>query len=1166
MNSFRHPRFQTDWPQPPARGAARLSLALCAAWLLLAGLPPQALGQGFPTLQTNSGAGISKAVSVRGNAPGDLRVHVGDTVDVFIRVNNQDGVYANTQSPPLPGFYLIPVQARDTLRFNRIYDVTHYPLPTGKVTNEIFLPSPVILTNLYNRQNPNATGTNSSFQTNFSFVVLPDAAKTNLLFDDAYAQGIDSNNVSGGLSLPFTNTFPAQLRVLAPCIKVTDTCVGASNGVAYFSGSVSNCGNARLLNVVVSNLVGGVSSLAFGPTELQTNQVLFFTGTYAYDTNNPAAPSNTLVAYGTDELDLTVTNSASATCRPCLGDFVWQDANGNGLQDPGEPGIANVTVTLRDCDTGALIRQTLTDANGLYLFCELLPGNYRVEINVPTGYSVTASNVGPNDCLDSDAVTRIASNLWSTACIPFSGNAYNLCVDFGLRPIGALGDFVWEDRNGNGLQDAGEPGIPGVTVQLYNCATQFLGVTITDGSGGYLFPFLPAGGYLVRFVAPPGYQYTLPNVGANDALDSDALTDGYTTCYTLSPGQTNRTVDAGLYQPVCLGDFIWEDRDGDGIQDVGEPGIPGVQLVLQDCTTGGTLRLTNSGPTGLYNFCDLPPGNYRVGITVPFGYGVTRSNVGPNECVDSDASTFLGGVQWQTDCFNLSSGVSTNCVDIGLRPLGAIGDFVWEDYNRNGLQDPGEPGVAGISVELRNCTGQVIATTTTTAGGGYLFTFLPASNYVVRFTSPAGSVFTTPNVGVNDAIDSDADAAGLTACFSLALGETNLTLDAGFTRPCLGDFVWEDRNGNGLQDPGEPGIPNVLLVLRNCTNGSILRQTNSGPAGQYAFCDLPPGNYQVDVTVPAGYGVTTANAGTNDCADSDLSTLVGGNVWRTDCVVFTNAQNNFCIDMGLKPLGAIGDFVWNDVNKNGVQDAGEPGLSNVVVELRNCSGQLIASTLTDTAGGYLFTFLPASNYVVRFVAPGGLGFTLQNVGDDAKDSDADASGFTACFPLALGETNRTVDAGLIPICPPYQLVCAPNQSYECTALLAATNLFTPPTVVGGLGVVVTVVSTDANTNTICPGKYTLTRTWQAVDACTNIQRCSQTITIVDTTPPNITCGDSLIVECNQPWSFTPPYAVDGCDGTNIVVRMLGTVTNAVSPRCPGLTNIVRTTATCAARR
>lgn len=111
--------------------------------------------------------------------------------------------------------------------------------------------------------------------------------------------------------------------------------------------------------------------------------------------------------------------------------------------------------------------------------------------------------------------------------------------------------------------------------------------------------------------------------------------------------------------------------------------------------------------------------------------------------------------------------------------------------------------------------------------------------------------------------------------------------------------------------------------------------------------------------------------------------------------------------------GCVGDFVWLDKNSNGIQDADEPGVKDVVVKILDCAGNVLASTLTDANGYYLFSNVPAGSYRIKFTLPGGHAFTTQDAGsDDAKDSDADGSGLTACFTLGAGECNYTLDAGL----------------------------------------------------------------------------------------------------------------------------------------------------------
>ncbi len=131
--------------------------------------------------------------------------------------------------------------------------------------------------------------------------------------------------------------------------------------------------------------------------------------------------------------------------------------------------------------------------------------------------------------------------------------------------------------------------------------------------------------------------------------------------------------------------------------------------------------------------------------------------------------------------------------------LGALGDLVFLDADRDGLQDDGETGVEGITVELKDASGNVVATTTTAADGSYLFTDLVAGDYSVAFVLPEQYAFTTQDAGADDAIDSDADATtGTTGIVSLAAGETILTLDAGVILRSFADL--HDDTARGCAD------------------------------------------------------------------------------------------------------------------------------------------------------------------------------------------------------------------------------------------------------------------------------------------------------------------------------------------------------------------------------
>ncbi|MGN4158005.1 SdrD B-like domain-containing protein, partial [Staphylococcus auricularis] len=176
-----------------------------------------------------------------------------------------------------------------------------------------------------------------------------------------------------------------------------------------------------------------------------------------------------------------------------------------------------------------------------------------------------------------------------------------------------------------------------------------------------------------------------------------------------------------------------------------------------------------------------------------------------------------------------------------------LGDYVWEDTNKNGIQDTDEKGIAGVTVTLTKPDGSV-QTTVTDEEGNYQFTDLPNGDYTVTFDTPEGYEPTRTNVG-DDALDSDGQSVKVTID-----NADNNTIDSGFVKTTpeptpeeakytLGDKVWEDTNKDGIQNTNDPGIAGVTVTLTK-PDGSV-ETTVTDEEGNYQFTDLPNGDYTV---------------------------------------------------------------------------------------------------------------------------------------------------------------------------------------------------------------------------------------------------------------------------------------------------------------------------------
>ncbi|HVG10269.1 MAG TPA: SdrD B-like domain-containing protein [Thermoanaerobaculia bacterium] len=588
-----------------------------------------------------------------------------------------------------------------------------------------------------------------------------------------------------------------------------------------------------------------------------------------------------------------------------------------------------------------------------------------------------------------------------------------------VDPRGSVSGFVWADLGvtPNGVKNAGEPGIPFVTVELLN-GTCTAGVncptTVTDSTGFYSFTGLATGNYrvLVRTA-------TLPGAGAVQTGDPDQVGIVCTTCdnqntvaKALALSNNNAADDdfANNNFGYSIGNVVfgtlWEDFDGDGVRDPGEPALAGITVDLTNgvCVVGSTCPRVTTDASGRYRFVNVANGNWSVSvlnssfpaIAAPQFWQQTGDPDQPGvPCTACDATK---------SAVSVTGGNIFGAYDFGYRRAGtsSIGDTLYADWNGNGSQGAGEEGIANVTVTLirdvngdgvRDCGTDTIcgnaddvdvvrAVTTTNAGGNYSFTALPAGTWIVA-VDQGDPDFLAAYTSLSQTQDPD-QAGVCTVCDGKASVTTNgtaavATVDFGY-RPIgfgsIGDYVWNDANGNGLQDGSEHGLLNITVTLYEDSNGNgvidaadaVVGTAITDSAGSYHFYNLPVRSYLVDV----------------DQTDAQIPTDAYGNRYilsgGTDPLAVSLAANQqlTTADFGFGPGATIGDRVYRDDNGDGTQAANEPGINNVTVQLyRDNDGNkvfsvgdtLVATQVTATvngnAGTYQFTGLTPGNYVVR---------------------------------------------------------------------------------------------------------------------------------------------------------------------------------------------------------
>ena len=363
----------------------------------------------------------------------------------------------------------------------------------------------------------------------------------------------------------------------------------------------------------------------------------------------------------------------------------------------------------------------------------------------------------------------------------------------------------------------------------------------------------------------------------------------------------------------------------------------------------------------------------------------------------ASGSTFPVGMTTVTYVATDACGSSETCsfkVTVNPAPTGDITFTCNDDINV-----VTSPNSGGIPVTFDAPT----ATTTCTTGG----------LNVVQTGGPAsGSVFP---VGVTFVSYTATDACGNTEICSFRV----TVVEEGPTGAKVGDFVFRDNNGNGIQDPEDMGLENVFIFLTNKTTGQVKFMT-SGSDGMYMFGDLAPGTYSLKfVGQPGDLIGSDPNQGGDPTKDSDFDPVTG---ITPDFTLVAGEVNND-IDAGFRPKNIqpdpaiIGDLVYNDANGNGQKDAGEVGVPNVTVKLQNENGATLQTVVTNDNGNYSFTTV-AGTYKIMFNTPTGFlrspqtGNAADGINDD-NDNDPN-TGMTNVFTIVAGETNNTIDAAFTP--------------------------------------------------------------------------------------------------------------------------------------------------------
>ncbi|MCC5848416.1 MAG: DUF11 domain-containing protein [Verrucomicrobia bacterium] len=646
---------------------------------------------------------------------------------------------------------------------------------------------------------------------------------------------------------------------------------------------------------------------------------------------------------------------------------VYRDAENDGEFTSNNVVVPGVVVELYDGDDN-LLASTVTQLDGSYTFIGIPPGNYEVRSQTPADFTAV---------LDVDGSDN-GDDLIELSVVEESFDDQDFLIN-NAETLSAVSGTVWVDTNTDG-EFSGFPGdtpSEGTEVRLYRDLNgdgvadpnEFVGSTTTDQDGEYEFTGLPDGDYIVVVVPPSG---TTPILDADGSANGDDLIE-----FTLA-GQDVDGRDFLLAQNMSIFGTITIDTTGNLEGNIPHGGVT-VQLLDED---DNVLATTFScSDFGCFLFPITQPGNYKVRQLVPTGFVAVNDE-------DGGDLTVIGDVTLIT--VNLGNNITG--IDFVNQALGSISGTILLDTTGNGTGDTPQQGVL---VTLLDGDGEEILdgdnnpiTVTTDENGFYSFTNVPPGDYQVRQTVPTGFIAIDDVDGGNLTVNGDEEV------ITIELG-TDVT-GQDFVNTQLGAISGTIRLDTTGDNAGNIPHAEIQVELFDEANNS-LGTTDTDSNGFYVFENLPPGEYRVVQSVPAGF------VAVNDVDGGDLTQI--GDV---DLITVLPGQTTAEQDFVNAEFGSISGTIFIDTTGNNVGDIPHEG---VTVELLDLEGDPVLdgsnnpiTTVTDENGFYEFTNLPTGFYKVAQTVPSGF-----HAVDDVDGGDLTINGDITAIDVLPGSQVEDQD-------------------------------------------------------------------------------------------------------------------------------------------------------------
>ena len=663
---------------------------------------------------------------------------------------------------------------------------------------------------------------------------------------------------------------------------------------------------------------------------------------------------------------------------------VFYDENFSSQWEKGEALGVEMYVTLYRVN-GERAGRVRTDKNGNFTFEELLPGEYYMTMTPAKGYGFTALG-GAN------VMQTLPDGTGKSRVITVGMGEDVKNAGAGMIVTAIITGVFYADENDNGLREQGENGLVGAVVRLMTAEGEMSSVTI-DETGEFRFATIP-GTYYLQYELPGKGVFPYVVEGGNALAGENGVARGET--FTVDMGDTWAAPLCGGVLLSDISGMSFTDSNGNAVMDAEEAIFSGLTITLTPSRSDLTEMTVVTGADGSFAFNDVRPDVYTLTVSCPGNSVLSRLK-------DVDLP-LTNGLMTQSVTLDLRMGTQWHEQMLGCVLPSKWAGEAYLDENYNGVREAGEAPAGGETFILRDAnTGEDVITVKTDDNGLFVVEGIAPGEYELVYPLDEGSLI-PKDPDIDFRLEGDVLTTGRVRIYE---NEDKAGTRLSVVRTTeIGGQVWLE------QYSGVTPVQGAKVHLLD-KDGNAIAEYLTGEDGMYVFKGLMPGAYAIDVTIPTGY--VLVDTGDLSMAEKGLVSVVeevSGLFGKSAFIELSMAKHRNDMDVGMVQPGRLGDKAWLDLNGNGLQDGEEGGIPGVTVELLR-NGHVVATTVTDQYGYYVFEELYPTEYTLRVTWPAEVKPTILREDIHQISSVLKEDGVTIPVKVESNKANYAADLGFV---------------------------------------------------------------------------------------------------------------------------------------------------------